>query len=188
MTTLRIKNMVCDRCIMTVQEVLEHLDYEVTSVELGQAEIKETVGQNELANIDEQLQQKGFALAQQSNEALVEEIKTTLIDYLKQIEEQRDLKKLSVYLSNHLNRNYSYLSNQFSSATDTTIEQYFIRLKIERVKELLTYEELTLSEIAWRLNYSSVQYLSNQFKKITGMTVTEFKKSENTSRKSLDSV
>jgi AraC-like DNA-binding protein len=188
MATLNIKNMVCDRCVMTVKEVLEDLGYTVDSVTLGKAVIKEDPKKNQLNKIAERLRGKGFELITQRNQALTEQIKAQLIEYLQKIESEQELPKLSEYLSTHLHRNYSYLSHQFSKQEDVTIEQYLIKLKIERVKELLSYHEMTLSEIAWKLNYSSVQYLSNQFKKSVGMSVSEFKKKEEYSRKSFDSI
>lgn len=181
--------MVCDRCIMTVRHVLEDLGYRVKAVSLGKAEVTEEINESaKLNEINSKLQEKGFELIKQNSEALVEDIKAALIDYLKYLQNEDNPVKVSEYLAEKLNHNYSYLSNRYSSYEDTTIEQHVIQLKIERVKELLTYEEMTLSEIAWELNYSSVQYLSNQFKKVTGMTVTEFKKEENISRKSFDAV
>jgi len=181
--------MVCDRCIMSVQEVLENQGFSVGKVVLGEAEINETPDKEELSKISEELRGKGFELIRENKEALVEQIKAQLIDYVKLLESEDAPPKLSDYLSTKLHHNYSYLSNRFSSHENWTIENYLIQLKIERVKELLTYEELTLSEIAWKLNYSSVQYLSNQFKKVTGETVSSFRKNMNAdSRKSLDTI
>lgn len=181
--------MVCDRCIMTVRQVLNDLAYQVDSVSLGKADIAEDLTEEERAKIGKKLREKGFELIPQNEQALVEEIKAQLIDYLKHIESEEDPRKLSGYLADQLHHNYSYLSNYFSSQEGTTIEKHFINLKIERVKELLTYEELTLSEIAWKLNYSSVQYLSNQFKNVTGETVSSFRKHMDAeSRQSLDAI
>lgn len=181
--------MVCDRCIMTVREVLEDLSHEVNSVTLGKARVSDDLDKDQLTRIDKQLKEKGFELIKEKNQALIEQIKAQLIEYLKYIEEEEHPQKLSEYLSEHLHRNYSYLSNSFSSQENLTIEQYLIHLKIERVKELLTYEEMTLSEIAWELNYSSVQYLSNQFKKVTGETVSSFQKHMDAKdRQSLDTI
>lgn len=181
--------MVCDRCIMSVRDVLEDLGFRVNSVSLGQADIVENPGEEELELIAEKLRDKGFELIRKNKEALVEQIKAQLIKYLKYLESEDNPKKLSDYLSEHLHHNYSYLSNRFSTLEHSTIENYLIHLKIERVKELLSYEEMTLSEIAWKLNYSSVQYLSNQFKKVTGETVSSFRKHMNKdTRRSLDTI
>lgn len=180
--------MVCDRCISTVQEVLQNLDLNVKSVSLGKAVVGDDI-EGRQDEIDSRLKEKGFELIRENDQALIAEIKAHLIDYLKHIEKKEDPQKLSEFLSGRLHRNYSYLSNTFSSHQNLTIEQYVIHLKIERVKELLTYGTMTLSEIAWELNYSSVQYLSNQFKKVTGETVSAFRKyMDDSSRKSLDTI
>lgn len=181
--------MVCDRCIMTVQQVLEDLGYDVESITLGKAAITEDVDSKDLEKISEELVNKGFELIQKSDKALLEQIKIQLIEYIKHLEDSDEPDKVSAFLENNLHYNYSYLSKYFSDHGGMTIEKYLINLKIERVKELLTYDELTLSEIAWKLNYSSVQYLSNQFKKVTGETVSSFRShSDENSRQSLDAV
>jgi len=181
--------MVCDRCIMTVQQVLEDLGFEVESVVLGKVTVTNEVGSDEMEKISEELVDKGFELLKKNDKALLEQIKVQLIDYLKYLEDTEDPDNVSVFLEEKMQYNYSYLSKYFSDYGDVTIEKYIINLKIERVKELLTYDELTLSEIAWKLNYSSVQYLSNQFKKITGETVSSFRShSDERGRQSLDAV
>lgn len=181
--------MVCDRCKMTVRKALEDLNYSVLDVSLGEAEIDAEPSGEEMENIEKELRKYGFELVQDSRNALVEQIKSHLIHYRSHIENSEHPEKLSTFLSEKLHHNYSYLSNLFSSQEGITIEQYVIKLKIERVKELLSYGELTLSEIAWKLNYSSVQYLSNQFKKVTGETVSSFKKHlDSNTRKSLDAI
>lgn len=181
--------MVCDRCIMTVETVLEELGFDVQDVTLGNATISDHPDEKERARIDRKLNKKGFKLITDRNDELLEELKILLLSYLHHIEDADDPEKLSVYLEDELNYNYSYLSSYFSKHSKITIEKHLINLKIERVKELLTYEELTLSEIAWKMNYSSVQYLSNQFKRVTGETVSSFRKNmgEQT-RQSLDSI
>jgi YesN/AraC family two-component response regulator len=189
MATLKIKNMVCDRCVSSVRNLLQDFGHDVKSVELGKAEIDGDLEEDQYQAVAQRLQQRGFELITETSDALIESIKTQLIKYLAVLVEEEDPPKLSSYLSEKLHRNYSYLSSRFSSGTDLTIEQYFIQLKIERVKEWLTYQEMTLSEIAWKLNYSSVQYLSNQFKKVTGETVSTFRSHLDTShRQSLDQV
>lgn len=181
--------MVCDRCISTVRHALEDLGYEVESIRLGEAVISESPSEEELQNIADKIRQNGFELIHKNQSTLGEDVKANLISYLKRIEDEENPPKVSAFLSEKLHRNYSYLSNRFSELEGTTIEQYMIQLKIERVKELLTYQEMTLSEIAWRLNYSSVQYLSNQFKKVTGETVSTFRSQmDETDRKSLDAI
>ncbi|MEL7833736.1 AraC family transcriptional regulator [Fodinibius sp. Rm-B-1B1-1] len=189
MATLKIKNMVCDRCIMTVRDEFSELGYTVNTVSLGEVKIEESPTLENLEDIAEKLNDKGFELITNKGDALLEQIKVHLITYLDYIEEGEEVQKISAYLEDKLNYNYAYISDYFSQNSGSTIEKYLINLKIERVKELLSYEELTLSEIAWKLNYSSVQYLSNQFKRVTGETVSSFRKHmDEQSRQSLDSI
>lgn len=189
MTKLKIKNMVCARCVSTVEEALEKLGHNVIRVKLSEAVIDGEPDEEELDVIAEKLSDRGFELIRNRSDELVEEIKSQLINYLELLEKEDNPPKVSEYISRQLHHNYSYISNHFSKATGSTIEQYLIQLKIERVKELLTYEEHTLSEIAWMLNYSSVQYLSNQFKNITGETVSSFRKHmDEAGRQPLDAV
>lgn len=181
--------MVCDRCIMTVEAVLDDLGFDVREVSLGNAVISADPDPDKFDQISRELSKKGFELITDRNDKLLEELKVQLLSYLRYLEDTDDPQKLSTYLQRELNYNYSYLSKYFSDHAGVTIEKYLINLKIERVKELLTYGELTLSEIAWKLNYSSVQYLSNQFKKVTGETVSTFRShSDKNSRQSLDAV
>lgn len=184
---LHIRNMVCPRCVMVVRETLQEMGLDVVEVELGKATVvaDDSISYDE---INEKLKGYGFELIQSKNRQLIEQIKTLLIDYVQNLEESQKVPKLSEYLSEKLNQNYSSLSSAFSESEDITIEKYLIHLKIERVKELLSYGELTLSEIAWKLNYSSVAHLSNQFKQITGMSVTDYKKARDTFRKPLDGI
>lgn len=184
---LHIRNMVCPRCVMVVRETLQKVGYEVHEVELGRAVVEsdDSISSTEL---NEKLNEYGFELIEGKNQQLVEQIKTLLIQYVEGLEEQEEAPKLSDYLSGKLNQNYSSLSSIFSESEDTTIEKYLIHLKIERVKELLSYGELTLSEISYKLNYSSVAHLSGQFKKITGMSVTDYKKARDSFRKPLDRI
>lgn len=184
---LHIRNMVCPRCVMVVRETLQDMGLDVVEVELGKATV---LADDSISfdKINQKLKEYGFELIQSKNRQLVEQIKTLLIDYVQNLEESQEVPKLSEYLSEELNQNYSSLSSAFSESEDITIEKYLIHLKIERVKELLSYGELTLSEIAWELNYSSVAHLSNQFKQITGMSVTDYKKARDTFRKPLDGI
>lgn len=184
---LIIKNMVCPRCEMVVRETLEELGYRVHEVELGKAVVEEDESII-LKEVNKELSEYGFELITGKNQQLVEQIKNHLLSYVQDLEEAENQKKVSKYLSKKLHQNYSSLSTAFSESEDTTIEKYVIHLKIERVKELLSYGELTLSEIAWKLNYSSVAHLSNQFKKITGMSVTDYKKARDSFRNSLDDI
>ncbi|MGV3540934.1 MAG: helix-turn-helix domain-containing protein [Rufibacter sp.] len=181
---LHIKNMVCPRCIATVTDVLTQQGYTVQDVKLGEAVIAEPSIEAEQLNTA--LQEHGFELLQEKDEQLTDLIKTTLLEYQRQLEEETLPLTTSVYLSEKLGLSYQHLSKVFSQHTHTTIEKYLIKLKIERVKELLSYGQLTLSEIAYKLQYSSVQHLSNQFKKVTGVSVTDYKKDPSLERYPLD--
>ena len=186
-TTFYIKNMVCPRCLMAVRSAFQDLGMEVHAVELGKAEVdaSNAVTKQQIA---EKLEELGFELLEGKDQQKVEQIKTHLISYVKELEKQGEPPNISNYLSDKLHQNYASLSNLFSDQEDITIEKYLIHLKIERVKELLSYDEHTLSEIAWQLNYSSVQYLSNQFRQVTGMSVTDYKKASDSFRQSIDSI
>lgn len=177
--------MVCPRCEMVVQDALEELGLEVVEVELGRA----VVGNPDRRSrevIDEKLEEYGFELLEGKEQELVERIKIKLIQYVRKIEQSEEVPRISDYLMEQMNQNYAALSTVFSNTEDITIEKYVIRLKIERVRELLSYGELTLSEIAHKLNYSSVSHLSNQFKQIVGMSVTDYKKASDYFRQPLD--
>lgn len=186
-TELHIKNMVCPRCITVVSNTLEELGFTVHEVELGKAVVNDKP-EISMQKVDEQLQKHGFELIQGKDQQLVEQIKALLIQYVQKLEESEDVPKLSDYLTGQLHQNYSSLSSSFSQSEDITLEKYLIHLKIERVKELLSYNELTLSEIAFKLKYSSVAHLSGQFKQITGMSVTDYKKAKESFRRPLDGI
>lgn len=187
LTELSIKNMVCPRCELVVRDTLKALGLVVVEVELGKA-VVENPGKVSKKEINEALKPYGFELLKGKNQKLVEQIKTLLIKYVQKIEDTEDVPKVSEYLAGYMNQNYSALSSEFSQTEAITIEKYLIHLKIERVRELLSYGELTLSEIAWKLNYSSVAHLSNQFKQITGMSVTDYKKARDSFRQPLDGI
>ena len=166
--------MVCIRCTIVVKSELEKLGLHYTTVELGEAEITDNISKDQLDTLKVALKMTGLELMDDRKKILVEKIKTTIIELIHYNDEQIKI-NLSDYLSEKLNYDYTYLSNLFSEVKGTTIEQFYLANKIERVKELLVYDELTLSEIAWKLNYSSVAHLSNQFKKMTGLTPSHFK-------------
>ncbi len=180
--------MVCARCIRVVKEELEKLGYKTTVEQLGLAIIEHSKVKPDMKAIAQTLKQNGFELLIDKNAEIIENIKTIIIDliYKDGLEEMNI--NLSDYLVQKLKQDYSYLSTLFSSVESITIEKYFILQKIERVKELLIYDELTLSEIAYQLGYSSVQYLSNQFKNSTGMNPSKFKALRKQERKSLEKV
>lgn len=180
---LYIKNMVCPRCISSVTGILLQQGLTVQEVKLGEATVSGQVNEETLSSA---LQEHGFELLKEKDEQLADLIKTTLLAYQRHLEEEYQPITTSVYLSDKLNISYQHLSKVFSQQANTTIEKYLIRLKIERVKELISYGELTLSEIANRLQYSSVQHLSNQFKKVTGLSVSEYKKDPTLARMPLD--
>jgi len=179
--------MVCNRCIMVVQNELDKLGLDVKHIKLGEVVLKKEltpIKRNQLADI---LNSLGFEIIDDKKNRIIEQIKNVIIDLVHH--QDNDIKtNLSDILSNKLHHDYNYLSNLFSDVEGTTIEKYIIAQKIEKVKELLVYDELSLSEIALRLNYSSVAYLSNQFKKVTGFSPSHFKQIREEKRKPLDEV
>jgi AraC-like DNA-binding protein len=181
---LFIKNMVCIRCQMVVKSELEKLGMNFSAVELGEVEIIGKVSKDQLDSLSAALKLTGLELMEDNKTILVEKIKTLIIELIHYSDEQIKI-NLSDYLSEKLNHNYTYLSNLFSEVKGTTIEQFYLANKIERVKELLVYDELNLTEIAWKLHYSSVSHLSNQFKKMTGLTPSHFKNLKNKKRSPL---
>jgi YesN/AraC family two-component response regulator len=187
MNTIFIKNMVCDRCIMVVQNELEKLGLDAKNIKLGEVILSKEITSLEKENLSKTLEPLGFEVIDDKKGRIIEKIKNTIIDLVHH--QDNDVKiNLSDVLSDKLHHDYNYLSNLFSEVEGTTIEKYFIAQKVEKVKELLVYDELSLSEIAFRLNYSSVAYLSNQFKKVTGLTPSHFKQIKEDKRKPLDKV
>lgn len=182
-----IKNMVCNRCKMVVQSILEELELRPLRVELGVVELEETNLSSIRDWLEPALQAVGFELLDDKKARTIDTIKNLIIDVVQNKNNALDL-TLSEYLRRELHQDYSALSSLFSEVEGITIEKYYILQKIEKVKELLVYDELSLSEIADRLNYSSVAYLSNQFKKVTGLPPSHFKKRGQGSRKPLDEV
>lgn len=174
MKILRIKNMVCPRCIMAVEKTMEDLGYDVNDVELGLVEFHDPITHDDRNKIESKLVALGFEILDDKKSQTVERIKNQIIELVSK--DMNDLTiTLSEYLSSKLQTEYHTLSSLFSNQESQTIEQYYILQKIEKVKELLVYDELTLSEIAYKMNYSSVGHLSNQFKKVTGLAPTHFK-------------
>lgn len=187
MNKLFIKNMVCNRCIMVVQNEMDKLGIPVSDIKLGEVTLSHALSGEKRKALDESLTNVGFELIDDKKSRIIEQIKTLIIEMVHHRESDNKY-NLSDVLSRNLNHDYSYLSNLFSEVEGITIEKYFIAQKIEKVKELLVYDELSLSEIAERLHYSSVAYLSNQFKKVTGLTPSHFKKVKEDKRKPLDKV
>ena len=187
MNTIFIKNMVCDRCIMVVQNELEKLGLDAKNIKLGEVILSKEITSLEKENLSKTLEPLGFEVIDDKKGRIIEKIKNIIIDLVHH--QDSDVKtNLSDVLSDKLHHDYNYLSNLFSEVEGTTIEKYFIAQKVEKVKELLVYDELSLSEIAFRLNYSSVSYLSNQFKKVTGLTPSHFKQIKVDKRKPVDSL
>jgi AraC-like DNA-binding protein len=172
---LLIKNMVCQRCIMTVASILKKLNLPHGNVSLGEVEIPQKPGHDQLRVLDQELKKVGFELIETRVNKIVEDIKKLVLSYVT-IDADDKKQKLSAWITHHLHYDYSYLSDLFSSIEGVTIEQFFIMQRIEKVKELIVYEELSLTEIAYRLGFSSVHHLSSQFKKTTGLTPSHFKK------------
>ena len=185
--SIHIKNMVCNRCITAVQRLLKEQGLDYTNISLGAVQFIKSLSPIEKQVFAASLNALGFELIDDKKSQLIEQIKNEIRTLVHS--NDADIKiNLSQHLSKILNYDYQYLSNLFSSVEGSTIEKYYIAQKIEKVKELLLYDELTLSEIAYRLNYSSVAYLSNQFKKATGLTPSYYKTLKSNNRKPLDEV
>ena len=188
-TTILIKNMVCNRCIKVVKEELEKLGLDVRSILLGEVIVNGKHDELPVDKIRTVLEENGFELIEDKKAKTIEQIKLVILDLVRRDGEKQPFdEKYSEYIVEKIGMDYHYLSNLFSSVENITIEQFIILQKIERAKELLKYGELTLSEIAYKLGYSSVQHLSNQFKKITGLTASQFKAMTGNTRKSLDQI
>jgi len=184
---LHIKNMVCNRCIKVVHDELSKLGCTIHSVELGKAVVSHPA-ENSLVPIKMVLEENGFELIEDKKAQLVDAIKTTIIELIYQDKLEEMQINFSDYISEKLDKDYHYLTALFSSVTSITIEKFFILQKVERVKEWLMYNDFTLSEMAFKLAYSSVAHLSNQFKQVTGLTPTQFKNLKNQKRKPLDKI
>ncbi len=175
-TALYIKNMVCDRCIRVVREELTNLGLDVRSIRLGEAIVANGSKKIDLEKIRLILHENGFELIDDQRVKLIEKIKTLIINRIHHSDGDGEMNvNFSKYIAEQVGHDYSYMSKLFSSIENVTIEKFIILQRIERVKEFLVYDELTLSEIAYRMGYSSVQHLSGQFKDVTGFTPTYFK-------------
>jgi AraC-like DNA-binding protein len=182
-----IRNMVCIRCQMVVKTELDKLGLHYVDVKIGEADIIENILPDQLEKLDVALRKSGLELMDNKKSILVERIKNAIIELVHYTEEQIKV-NLSDYLSEKLNYDYSYLANLFSEVKGITIEKFYLTHKIEKVKELIVYEELNLTEIAYKMHYSSTAHLSNQFKKYTGLTPTHFKKLKIKRRSTLEDV
>ena len=179
--------MVCIRCKMVVKYELEKLGLHYKTVELGEAEIMEDISSEQQSQLSIALKKTGLELMDDKKSILVEKIKAVIIELVHYREDQIKV-NLSDHLTEKLNLNYTYLANLFSEVKGITIEQFYLSHKIEKVKELLVYDEFNLTEIAYKLNYSSVSHLSNQFKKMTGLTPSHFKSLKQIRHNSLGNV
>ncbi len=169
---------------MTVENILQTLDIPYNHVILGEAELQNKPGNNDAAEIEKQLKLVGFEVIEGRANMIIENIRKLVREYIQSSDEKNQ--KLSSFITTHIPYEYSYLSDLFSSLEGTTIEQYFILQRIEKVKELIVYDHLTLTEIAYQTGFSSVHHLSAQFKKVTGLTPSFFKKIGAEKRKSID--
>ena len=188
-TTLLVKNMVCHRCILAVEDILKSESIPFQNVSFGAIHLVEEMSQDQQDRLVKKLDKIGFELIDNYTGGLIEKIKQLVIKRARnEVHEKESKIKLSHYLTGKVNHEYTYLSSLFSSVEGRTIENYFIEQRIEKAKELLIYGQLTLSQIAFDLEYSSTAHLSTQFKKITGLTPTYFKEIGIAKRKSLDKI
>ncbi len=178
---LYVRNMACLSCKVVVKEALEELKIEPVKVELGEIETRKELSNNEMQQLNNKIKKVGLELLENKQGMIIEKIRKVVVDYVYHTEE-KIIKNFSDYLSEKLNYNYTYLANLFSEVEASTIEQYVIAMKIERIKELIMFEDMTLTEISYKLHYSSVAHLSSQFKKVTGLTPTHFKQLKNKRR------
>jgi AraC-like DNA-binding protein len=170
-----VKNMACESCKIFVQEALEELHIPAVKVGLGEIDTQSDITNEEKRKLNAKIKKAGLELLEKKSGVLIEKIRKVIIDYVYKSDDKPNT-RFSTLLSEKLNHDYGYLANFFSEVEATTIEQYVIALKIERIKELILFDELSLTQISYKLKYSSVAHLSNQFKKITGLTPSHFKK------------
>lgn len=188
--TLYIKNMVCARCVRTVSRLLTEACLDAQAVRLGEADLSAPLTAAQLAALRQSLESEGFELLDDRNSRLVAHIKNLVVNEIHHAAGRKpEAMNFSDFLARETGHEYSQLSKLFSAVEGVTIEKYIIAQKIERVKELLVYNELSLGEIAWQSGYSSTQHLSNQFRQVTGLTPTQFKAEHRLhGRKALDAV
>ena len=177
--------MVCQRCILTVETILKNLDVPFSKVVLGEVDLVNGLSANQLKEVDKAIVKSGFELIETRVNKIIEDIKKLVLEYLlKGVPEKK--RRLSSFITSALHYDYSYLSDLFSSIEGLTIEKYFIIQRMEKVKELIVYDQLSLTEIAYQTGFSSVHHLSGQFKKETGINASHFKKIGAARRKSID--
>ena len=185
-STIHIKNMVCQCCLRVIREELEKAGVTVEEISLGSAVIRYDPLKTTLEDVRAVLREVGTDLVVTREDRLVEEIKVAVIELIHHMNNVDSIVRKSEYLVGKTGLSYAYLSRIFSAREHITLEKFIILHKIERIKELIDQNELTLSEIAFIMDYSSVQYLSNQFKQVTGMTVTEYRESDRSSKRPID--
>ena len=185
--TLFIKNMVCARCILAVKREMDDMHLQPTEIELGVIEFSDDLDKEQLTEIAERLKQLGFEILYDKKSRLVEKVKTLLVKKLQQkkIEEHFSVRK---YLSAHIKNDYTTISKTFSESEQHTIEKHFILLRLEKAKELITYGELSMAEIAKKLGYASVQHLSAQFKSGFGISPNAYKTTQSSKRSAIDKI
>ncbi|MBF8962866.1 helix-turn-helix domain-containing protein [Pontibacter sp. FD36] len=186
--TLHIRNMVCPRCLKVVTQELDKLDLNPIAIQLGEVKLEQEPTTEQLQKLREALQENGFELIEDKKTELVEKIKIAIIELIRSGEVENLNINISDYLAQSIGRDYHYLSTLFSAEEGLTIARYVVLQKVERAKELLAYNELSLSQISFQLGYSSVAHLSAQFKQVTGMSPSEYKKAAAPLRKPLDNV
>lgn len=179
--------MVSNRCKIAVKEELNKLGLHFIVIDLGEVEVMEDISSGQRAQLKAGLLDSGLELMDDKRGILIEKIKAAIIEMIYNKDDMVKI-KFSDYLSDKLDYDYTYMANLFSEVQGTTIEQFIIAHKIERIKELLIYGELNISEIAWKLNYSSVAHLSNQFKKVTGLSPTHFKQMKDKRRVPIEEI
>jgi len=184
---LYIKYMVSNRCKMAVKEELKKLGLHFIVVDLGEVEIMETITLEQREKLKISLIDSGLELMDDKRAVLIEKIKNTIIEMVHHSDEMIKT-NFSDYLSEKLDHDYTYLANLFSEVQGSTIEHFIINHKIERIKELIIYDELNITEIAWKMNYSSVAHLSNQFKKVTGLSPSHFKQLKDKKRSQIEDI
>ena len=184
---LYIKYMVSARCKMAVKEELKKLGLHFIVVDLGEVEIMESISLEQREQLKIGLLDAGLELMDDKRAVLIEKIKNAIIEMVHYTDEPLKI-NFSDYLSEKLKHDYTYLANLFSEVQGTTIEHFIINHKIERIKELIIYDELNITEIAWKMNYSSVAHLSNQFKKVTGLSPSHFKQMKNKRRNQIEDI
>lgn len=177
--------MVCQRCVMTVENIFHAFHIPFIKVSLGEVQLEQKLSEKELKDINNALNQVGFELIDTRVNKIIEDIKQAVMEYLNLGMDSQNL-KLSSFITNKIPYDYSYLSDLFSSIEGKTVEQFFILQRIEKVKELLVYDQLSLTEISYQTGFSSVHHLSSQFKKVTGLIPSHFKKIGSEKRRSLD--